>query len=145
MFMICEPLAGRRQTVVTESRTAIDFAEILRYVSDQLYSAAEKIVLVTDNLNIHAPALLYKAFPPQEARRLAQRFEWHYTPKHGSWLDMAEIEISVMSRQALSKPLPDLSNRFVPARVNATARASKSIGNSQPMTLESSWLGSIQL
>ena len=110
VFMICEPLVGRRQTVVTQNRTAVDFAEILRYVSDQLYPGAEKIVLITDNLNIHAPASLYKAFPPQEARRLAERFEWHYTPKHGSWLDMAEIEIGVMSRQALSKPLPDLDS-----------------------------------
>lgn len=110
VFMICEPLAGKRQTVVTESRTAVDFAEILQYVSDQLYPGAEKIVLVTDNLNTHAPASLYKAFPPQEARRLAERFEWHYTPKHGSWLDMAEIEIGIMSRQALSKPLPDLES-----------------------------------
>ena len=70
----------------------------------------EKIVLVTDNLNTHSPASLYKAFPPEEARRLAERFEWHYTPKHGSWLDMAEIEIGIMSRQALGKPLPDLES-----------------------------------
>ncbi len=76
-----------------------------------MYPMAEKIVLVTDNLNTHTPASLYKAFPAQEARRLAERFEWHYTPKHGSWLDMAEIEISVLSRQALSKPLPDF-DRF---------------------------------
>ena len=124
---ICEPLAGRRQTVVTESRTAIDFAEILRYVSDQLYSGAEKIVLVTDNLNIHAPASLYKAFPPQEARRLAQRFEWHYTPKHGSWLDMAEIEIGIMSRQALSKPLPDLDSFKQQIRAWTSKRNSQSV------------------
>lgn len=126
VFMICEPLAGRRQTVVTESRTAIDFAEILRYVSDQLYSGAEKIILVTDNLNIHAPASLYKAFPPQEARRLAQRFEWHYTPKHGSWLDMAEIEIGIMSRQALSKPLPDLDSFKQQIRAWTSKRNSQS-------------------
>ena len=108
VFMIAEPLAGRRETVVTESRTAVDFAAILKYTSDTLYPHTEKIVLVTDNLNTHSPASLYKAFPPEEARRLAERFEWHYTPKHGSWLDIAEIEISVMSRQALHKPLPDL-------------------------------------
>ena len=71
---------------------------------------AEKIILVTDNLNIHAVSSLYKAFPPDEARRLAERFEWHYTPKHGSWLDMAEIEIGIMSRQALAKPLPDIES-----------------------------------
>lgn len=106
--MICEPLAGRRETVVTESRTAQDLAEILRYTSDKLYPRAEKIVLVTDNLNICAIASLYKVFPPQEARRLAERFESHYTPKHGSWLDMAEIEIGIISRQTLNKPLPNL-------------------------------------
>lgn len=101
VFMICEPLAGRRETVVTQTRTALDFAQILQYTSDTLYPRAEKIVLVTDNLNTHSPSSLYKAFPPEEARRLAERFEWHYTPKHGSWLDMAEIEIGIMSRQAL--------------------------------------------
>ena len=90
VFMISEPLAGRRETVVTEIRTAPDFAEILRYTSDVLYPRTEKSILVTDNLNTHSPASLYKAFAPQEARRLAERFEWHYTPKHGSWLDMAE-------------------------------------------------------
>ena len=110
VFMIAEPLAGRRETVVTESRTAVDFAAILKYTSDTLYPHTEKIILVTDNLNTHSPASLYKAFPPEEARRLAERFEWHYTPKHGSWLDIAEIEISVMSRQALHKPLPDLES-----------------------------------
>lgn len=110
VFMISEPLAGRRETVVTETRNAVDFAQILKYTSDVLYPRAEKIVLVTDNLNIHAVASLYKAFRPEEARRLAERFEWHYTPKHGSWLDMAEIEIGIMSRQALAKPLPDLES-----------------------------------
>ena len=110
VFMISGPLAGRRETVVTETRTALDFAEILRYTSDVLYPGTEKIILVTDNLNTHSPASLYRAFPPEEARRLAERFEWHYTPKPGSWLDMAEIEIGVMSRQALGKPLPDLES-----------------------------------
>lgn len=110
VFMIAEPLAGRRETVVTETRTAVDFAQILRYTSDVLYPRAEKIVLVTDNLNIHALASLYKAFKPEEARRLAERFEWHYTPKHGSWLNMAEIEIGVMSRQALARPLSDMES-----------------------------------
>lgn len=107
VFMIAEPLAGKRDTVVTEKRTAVDFAHILQRTSDVLYPQAEKIVLVTDNLNTHTTASLYKAFPPEEARRLAERFEWHYTPKHGSWLDMAEIELSVLSRQALAKPKPD--------------------------------------
>lgn len=107
VFMIFEPLAGKRETVVTETRTASDFAGVLKYTSDILYPSTEKIVLVTDNLNTHSPAALYKTFTPEEARRLTERFEWHYTPKHGSWLDMAEIEIGVMNRQALGKPLPD--------------------------------------
>ena len=93
---------------MTETRTTLDFANILKYTSNTLYLRAEKIVLITDNLNTHSPASLYKAFPPEEAQRLVERFEWHYTPKHGSWLDMAEIEIGIMSRQALGKPLPDL-------------------------------------
>lgn len=110
VFMIAEPLAGRRETVVTETRNAVDFAQILKYTADMLYPRAEKVVLVTDNLNTHTTASLYKAFPPEEARRLAERFEWHFTPKHGSWLNMAEIEIGIMSRQALAKPLPDLES-----------------------------------
>lgn len=110
VFMISEPLAGKRDTVVTKTRTAVDFANILKYTADELYAEAEKIVFVTDNLNTHSPASLYKAFSPEEARRLAERYEWHYTPVHGSWLDMAEIEIGIMSRQALSKPLPDLES-----------------------------------
>jgi hypothetical protein len=110
VFMIFEPLAGKRETIVTETRTSIDFAEVLRYTSDILYPHAEKIVLVTDNLNTHSPASLYKAFPAEEAHRIATRFEWHYTPKHASWLDMAEIEIGIMSRQALAKPMPDMES-----------------------------------
>ena len=108
VFMICEPLVGKRETLVTETRTAVDFAHVLQYTSDILYPHAEKIVCVTDNLNIHSMASLYKAFPPEEAHRLANRFEWHYTPTHASWLNMAEIEIGVMCRQALAKPLPDM-------------------------------------
>jgi len=110
VFMIFEPLAGKRETLVTETRTAIDFADALKYTSDIMYPHTEKITLVTDNLNTHSPASLYKAFPPEEAHRIANRFEWHYTPKHGSWLDMAEIEIGAMCRQALAKPLPDMDS-----------------------------------
>jgi hypothetical protein len=110
VFMIFEPLAGKRETVVTETRTAIDFANILKHTSDEMYPFAKKITLVTDNLNTHIPASLYKAFTPEEAHRIANRFEWHYVPKHGSWLDMAEIEIGVMCRKALSKPLSDIES-----------------------------------
>mgnify|MGYP002074027940 FL=1 len=126
VFMISEPLAGRRETVVTKTRNAVDFAQILKYTSDVLYPRAEKIVLVTDNLNIHTTASLYKAFQPEEARRLADRFEWHYTPKHGSWLDMAEIEIGVMSRQALAKPLPDIENFKEQVRIWTVKRNAES-------------------
>jgi len=110
VFMIFEPLVGHRETLVTETRTAVDFANALKFTSDVLYPFAEKITCVTDNLNTHDFASLYKTFEPKEAHRLANRFEWHYTPKHGSWLDMAEIEIGVMCRQALAKPLSDMES-----------------------------------
>jgi hypothetical protein len=96
VFMIFEPLAGKRGTIVTETRTAIDFADVLKYALDVMYPRTEKIVLVTDNLNTHSTASLYKDFPPEEVHRLADRFEWHYTPKHASWLD-AEISSSAPS------------------------------------------------
>ena len=110
VFMIFEPLGARRETIVTETRTAVDFANTLKFTSDIMYPHAEKIVAVTDNLNIHTIASLYKAFAPEEAHRLANRFEWHFTPTHGSWLDMAETEIGVMCRQALAKPLDDMES-----------------------------------
>jgi hypothetical protein len=108
LFMAFEPLAGRRQVEVTERKTAADFARFLRRLSDEWYPGAEKIVLVCDNLNTHAPASLYEAFAPAEARRLAERFEWHYTPKHGSWLNVAEMELSVVARQCLDRRIPDM-------------------------------------
>lgn len=107
IFMAVEPLLGKRKTFVTDQRTKQDFAELLRFLSEDEYSEAEKIVLVTDNLNTHSPACLYERFEPAEARRLAQRFEWHYTPEHGSWLNMAEIELSILSRQCLNRRTPD--------------------------------------
>jgi transposase len=108
LFMAFEPLAGRRHVEATERKTAADFARFLRVVSDELYPGAERIVLVCDNLNTHTPAALYEAFEPAEARRLAERFEWHYTPKHGSWLNVAEMELSVVARQCLDRRIPDL-------------------------------------
>jgi len=90
LFMLFAPLEGWRHVKVTERRTAVDYAHVLKELSDVHFAQAEKIVLVQDNLNTHAPASLYEAFQPEEARRLALRFEWHYTPKHGSWLDMAD-------------------------------------------------------
>jgi hypothetical protein len=108
LFMAFEPLAGRRQVEVTERKTAGDFARFLRRLSDEWYPEAERIVLVCDNLNTHGLASLYEAFEPAEARRLAGRFEWHYTPKHGSWLNVAEMELSVVARQCLDRRIPDL-------------------------------------
>ncbi len=107
MFMLFAPLEGWRHVEVTERRTAIDFANILMALSDEMFPDAEKIILVQDNLNTHKPASLYEAFEPVEARRLSERFEWHYTPKHGSWLNMAESELAVLSRQCLDRHIPD--------------------------------------
>ena len=97
LFMAFEPLSGQRHVAVTERKTAEDFARFLKRLSDEWYSAALGIVLVCDNLNTHTPAALYEAFEPTEARHLAARFEWHHTPKHGSWLNMAEMELSGVS------------------------------------------------
>ena len=94
LFMIFEPLAGKRRVKVTERRTKKDWAVCVREVVDEMYPDAERIVLVMDNLNTHTPASLYDAFPPAEAKRIADKLEIHYTPKHGSWLDMAEIELT---------------------------------------------------
>lgn len=109
LFMAFEPLAGWRHVEVTERKTSVDFARFLQVVSDEYYPDAERIVLVCDNLNTHTPAALYEAFEPAEARRLAERFEWHHTPKHGSWLNMAEMELSVIARQCLDRRIPDLT------------------------------------
>lgn len=103
LFMMFEPLKARRHVKVMDRRTRKDFAECIRELVDVHYADAEKIVLVLDNLNTHSEGSLYEAFEPAEARRLAEKLEIHYTPKHGSWLNMAEIEISVLSRQCLSK------------------------------------------
>jgi hypothetical protein len=103
LFMVFEPLAGRRQVTVTERRTAVDLAHVIQELVDVHYAQAEKIVLVMDNLNTHTPASLYEAFAPAEARRLRERLEIHYTPKHGSWLNMAETELSVLARQCLDQ------------------------------------------
>ena len=103
IFAFVEALAGRHHVSVREHRTAIDWAEEIRYLVDEMYPDAQKIILVMDNLNTHKPASLYKAFPPEEARRIIKKLEIHYTPKHGSWLDIAEIELNVMTRQCLSR------------------------------------------
>jgi len=107
LFMMFAPLEGWRDVKVTDQRTAVDYAQVLKELSDTHFPQASKIVLVQDNLSTHKPASLYEAFPAAEARRLVERFEWHYTPKHGSWLDMAESELSVLSCQCLDRRVPD--------------------------------------
>ena len=103
LFMVSEPLLGWRAVKITQRRTAMDFAEVVRWLVEEVHPEAEKVVLVMDNLNTHKPASLYEAFPPEQARRIIDRLEIHHTPKHGSWLNMAEIELSVLSRQCLNR------------------------------------------
>ena len=103
LFMISEPLLGWRHVMVTERRTAVDFAEVLRWVVEDLHPTAKRVVLVTDNLNIHDPGSLYEAFEPDRARRIVEKLEWHYTPKHGSWLNVAECELAALSAQCLDR------------------------------------------
>src|SRR5215212_9119692 len=108
LFMAVEPLGGQRHVEVTARKTAVDFARFMKRVSDEWYPDARRVVPVCANLNTHTPACLYEAFEPAEARRLAERFEWHHTPKHGSWLNVAGCELSVVARQCLDRRIPDL-------------------------------------
>ncbi len=109
VFMVCNPIEGWRMAKVTQRRTAIDYAHLLKELVDGYFVDAYRITVVQDNLNTHSPASLYKAFPPEEARRILNRLDFCYTPKHGSWLNMAEIELSVLSRQCLNRRIPDFS------------------------------------
>jgi hypothetical protein len=107
VFLVCEPLAGWRHVTCSDRRTRIDWAHCIKDLVDVHYPAAERIVLVQDNLNTHTPASLYEAFAPAEAKRLADKLELHYTPKHGSWLNMAEIELAMLAQQCLDRRLAD--------------------------------------
>lgn len=107
LFMLFEPLAGKRHIEITDQRRRVEWAEVMRIVADELYPETEKIVVVLDNLNTHVLAAFYLTFAPCEARRLIERFEFHFTPKHGSWLNMAEIELSALVRQCLDRRIPD--------------------------------------
>ena len=107
LFLACEPLAGWRQVAVTQRRTMQDFAHQMRWLVDEAYPEVPVVRVVLDNLNTHRTASLYETFPAVEARRIAKRLEFHYTPKHGSWLNMAEIEFSVLSRSCLRQRIPD--------------------------------------
>src|SRR5438093_13220859 len=109
--MMFAPLEGWRHVEVTDRHTAVDYAHVLKDLADIHFANAKTIVLVQDNLNIHSKASLYEAFPAAEARRLVERFEWHYTPKHGSWLDLAESELGVLSCQCLDRRIPDNNPR----------------------------------
>jgi hypothetical protein len=106
LFMMFAPLEGWRTVKVTDHHAAVDYAQVLKELSDTHFLEAKKIILVQDNLSTHKPASLYQAFPAAEARRLVERFEWHHTPKHGSWLNMAESELSVLSVQCLDRRIP---------------------------------------
>ena len=115
IFAFVEPLGGCHHVSVREHRTAVDWAEEIKYLVDVMYPDAEKIILVMDNLNTHKPSSLYKKYSPEEARRIIKKLEIHYTPKHGSWLDIAEIELNVMTRQCLSRrinSIDDLRNEL---------------------------------
>ena len=110
IFLAVEPLKGRVVTEATEHRASIDFARFLRHLADDVYPSAECIVAVMDNLSTHSLAALYEAFEPAEARRLAKKFELHFTPKHGSWLNIAEIQLSVLARQALDQRINSMGD-----------------------------------
>jgi len=107
LFMLFAPLEGWRHVKVTDRHTAVDYAHVLKDLADAHFAASKVIVLIQDNLNIHSKASLYEAFPAAEARRLVERFEWRYTPKHGSWLNLAESELGVLSSQCLDRRIPD--------------------------------------
>ncbi len=107
LFLVFQPLTGWRHVEVTDRRTSEDFARQMKWLVDEAFPEAEVIRVVLDHLNTHTPAALYQTFPPEEARRLTRKLEFHYTPKHGSWLNMAEIEYSVLTRQCLNRRLPD--------------------------------------
>lgn len=128
IFAFIEPLGGMHHVSVREHRTAKDWAEEIKYLSDVMYPNAEKIILVMDNLNTHAPSSLYKAFTPEEAHRIIKRLEIHYTPKHGSWLDIAEIELNVMTRQCLSRRISSIENLQRELSVWENERNSKQAG-----------------
>ena len=130
LFMLFAPLEGWRHVKVTERRTRLDFAEVIRELVDVHFPDAEKIVLVMDNLNTHKPASLYEAFPPAEARRLIEKLEIHYTPKHGSWLDMAETELSVLTKQCLDRRIPEMET------LKAEVRAWLEQRNAQQATID---------
>lgn len=136
LFLAVEPLCGFRRVWVSYQRTKLDFALVLRELVDEVYPGAEQIVLVVDNLNIHHAACLYDRFPPAEARRIAAKIEWHYTPEHASWLNIAECELSVLRRQCLKSRLPDIETVITKAAAWENERNAKQTGVDWRFTTE---------
>jgi transposase len=136
LFLAVEPLVGFRRVWVSQQRTKLDFAQVLKELVDDVYPTAKKIVLVTDNLNIHHAACLYERFRPAEARRIANKIEWHYTPVHASWLNMAECELSVLRRQSLKSRLPDIETVTAKANAWQEERNQKQVGIDWRFTTE---------
>jgi hypothetical protein len=128
LFLVSEPLAGWRHVEVTDRRTAKDFAEVLRWLAEDRYPAADRIVLVTDNLNTHDPGCLYEAFEPERARRIAERLEWHYTPKHGSWLNVAECELAALAGQCLDRRIGSMARLRQVVRAWEDERNQRKVG-----------------
>lgn len=136
VFLAVEPLQGFRKVWVSAQRTKLDFALVLKALVDDLYPTAKKIVLVVDNLNIHHSACLYERFQPAEARRIAARIEWHYTPEHASWLNIAECELSVLKRQCLKSRLSDIETVTTKATAWQNERNQKQVGIDWRFTTE---------
>ena len=128
LFMMYAPLEGWRHVKVTDRRMGVDYAHALKDLAETHFPDAERIVLVQDNLNTHCPASLYETFPAAEARRLVERFEWHYTPKHGSWLDLAESELGVLAAQCLDRRVPDKQTMIDPVAAWTTKRNTANAG-----------------
>jgi hypothetical protein len=122
VFMFFAPIPGWRHVKVTDRRTKIDWAEAMRELADKYFPDAEKITVVMDNLNTHSPSSFYEAFEPKEAKRILNKFEFHYTPKHGSWLNMAEIELSILNKQCLDRRIPNQTKLKQEIQVWETAR-----------------------
>lgn len=136
LFMFFEPLAGRRYVTIANRRTAVDFADAMKHLVDDLYPSTPKITVVLDNLNTHTKASLYKAFKPEEARRIGDRLIFEFTPKRGSWLNMAECEFSVLSRQCLSRRIPDRTTLIKEVQAWTKYRNEKTVVTSWQFTIK---------
>jgi transposase len=136
IFMFFEPLAGKRYIEVTDQRTSIDFADAMKLLVDELYPSVPKITVVMDNLNTHTKTSLYKAFEPVEAKRIGDRLIFEYTPKRGSWLNMAESEFSVLSRQCLNRRIPDQETMIAEIKAWSTERNEKTVVTDWQFTVD---------